>query len=46
MDKVTNIKTSPGMTTASEALVESLIKLGLVFVGEDGMLHVIERENI
>jgi hypothetical protein len=28
---------------ASEALIESLIKIGIIYVGEDDQLHVIER---
>lgn len=28
---------------ASEALIESLIKIGIIYVGEDNQLHVIER---
>lgn len=30
---------------ASEALIESLIKIGIIYVGEDDQLHVIEKKE-
>lgn len=31
---------------ADKAVIETLIKLGLIFKGEDGEFHVIENKNI
>lgn len=41
---IQTIKPTPNMTTASEALIESLIKIGLIEVREDG-IHIADKYN-
>lgn len=30
---------------ASEALIESLLKIGILYIGDDDQIHVIERKE-